>query len=71
MLTRSPCCIHAVLELLQQQSSHQAQAIASQNKKMAIAEMNNTTIDDLTKGLINYKYLGLGFERVGKEGDLL
>ncbi|KAL7513273.1 hypothetical protein ACHAXN_010487 [Cyclotella atomus] len=58
-------------ELLKQQAEHQEQAIASRNKKLAIAEMKNTTIDDLTKGLINYKYTGLSFERVGKKGDLL
>lgn len=61
--------IHA--ELLKQQAQHQEQAIASRNKKMAFAEMKNTTIDDLTKGLINYKYTGLSFEGVGNKGDLL
>ena len=59
------------IELLQQQADQQAAALASRNKKMAIAEMKNTTLDDLTKGLINYKYLGLGFESVGKENAML
>ena len=69
----SPTFIYSLYytELLQQQSEHQAQAIASRNKRMAVAEMKNTTIDDLTRGLINYKYLGLGFERVGRENELL
>lgn len=57
--------------LLEKQSEYQAQAAATRNKKMTIAEMKNTTLDDLTKGLCNYKYLGLGFESVGKNGELL
>ena len=61
----------ARIELLQKQADQQAAALASRNKKMAIAEMKNTTLDDLTKGLINYKYLGLGFESVGKENSML
>mmetsp|Transcript_13929 Transcript_13929/g.20384 ORF Transcript_13929/g.20384 Transcript_13929/m.20384 type:complete len:105 (-) Transcript_13929:150-464(-) len=32
-------------------------------------ESKNTTIDDLTKGLINYKFLGLDFEKA--EGNRL
>ena len=31
---------------------------------------NVTTIDDLTKGIVNYKYLGLDFERTGEEDFL-
>lgn len=62
---------NVLTELLAQQAEHQAKAISSRNKQMAIAEMKNTTIEDLTKGLFNYKYLGLTFERVKKEGELL
>ncbi|KAL7475728.1 hypothetical protein ACHAW6_001635 [Cyclotella cf. meneghiniana] len=58
-------------ELLAEQSHQQTLAEATRSKKVQLAEMKNTTVEDLTKGLLNYKYVGLGFERVGVEGDLL
>ena len=58
-------------ELLAQQNHHLAQASATRMKKMQLEEMKNTTLEDLTKWLCNYNYVGLKFERVGREGELL
>eukprot|EP00804_Cyclotella_cryptica_P023655 CCRYP_017687-RA/>CCRYP_017687-RA protein AED:0.08 eAED:0.08 QI:166/1/1/1/0.66/0.5/4/1483/240 len=58
-------------ELLAEQSHQETLANATRSKKLQVQEMKNTTLDDLTKGLQNYKYVGLGFERVGVEGELL
>jgi hypothetical protein len=33
-------------------------------------EAKKTTIDDLTRGVVNYKSLGLDFQRTKREGEL-
>jgi hypothetical protein len=33
-------------------------------------EAKKTTIDDLTRGVVNYKALGLDFQRTKREGEL-
>jgi hypothetical protein len=36
-------------------------------KKRAVEETKKTTIDDLTRGVVNYKYLGLDFQKAENE----
>eukprot|EP00536_Pseudo-nitzschia_multiseries_P003346 jgi/Psemu1/301924/fgenesh1_kg.51_\ len=38
--------------------------------KRQVEESKNTTIDDLTRGVINYKKMGVDFQRTGKDGEL-
>jgi len=40
-----------------------------QDIKRKMENSKNTTIDDLTHGILNYKYLGLDFEKA--EGNCL
>ena len=38
--------------------------------KLQAEEAKKTTIDDLTRGVVNYKALGLDFQRTKREGEL-
>lgn len=38
--------------------------------KRSAEESKKTTIDDLTRGVVNYKKLGLDFAETGREGEL-
>jgi hypothetical protein len=35
-----------------------------------VQEAKRTTVDDLTRGIVNYKYLGLDFEKTDGENEL-
>ena len=41
----------------------EARAAEVRAKKHLAEESKNTTVDDLTRGIVNYKYLGLDFEK--------
>ena len=38
--------------------------------KQRVEEAKQTTVDDLTKGIVNYKHLGLDFEKTGVDNEL-
>lgn len=71
------CCLHctpkclSLAELLAEQSHQQTLADATRLKKLQLQEMKSSTSEDLTKGLLNYNYVGLKLERVGVEGGIV
>lgn len=50
-----------IKELKEEEDREQARAAEVRSKKRLAEESKNTTVDDLTRGIINYKYLGLDF----------
>ena len=55
----------ALEELKQRIRANDATAL-----KRTAEESKNTTIDDLTRGVVNYNKLGLNFTETGREGRL-
>ena len=49
--------------LEKEEVTEQTRAAEVRAKKQFAEESKNTTVEDLTKGIINYKYLGLDFEK--------
>ena len=56
-------------ELKKEEAQEQARAAEVRSKKQLAEESKDTTLDDLTRGIINYKYLGLAFEK-GENNEL-
>ena len=50
-------------DLEQEEAVESSKAEEVREKKLRAEESKNMTIEDLTKGVINYKYLGLDFEK--------
>lgn len=50
-------------------SYHSNRAAEAQKLKEKVQSLKETTVNDLTKGILNYKYVGLDFEKA--EGDRL
>jgi hypothetical protein len=62
--------MHVLDEDVQADHDHQkARARAAQQQSASTAVSKKTTVNDLTQGIVNYKYLGLDF--VKAEGDRL
>ncbi|GAX17091.1 kinetochore protein Spc25, fungi type [Fistulifera solaris] len=51
-------------ELRKEYNEFKERAVEVRRQKQETEMSKETTIDDLTRGIINYKYLGLDFERV-------
>ncbi|EED96090.1 predicted protein [Thalassiosira pseudonana CCMP1335] len=58
-------------DILHEEATLRTAAQAVREKKREIEETKNTTIEDLTKGLLNYQHVGLTFERKERGGLLL
>jgi hypothetical protein len=48
-------------DLEKEEKTEQARALEVRSKKEFAEESKKTTIEDLTRGIVNYKYLGLDF----------
>ena len=55
--------IFVCIGLEKEEAKEQARAAEVRAKKQFAEESKNTTVEDLTKGIVNYKYLGLDFEK--------
>jgi hypothetical protein len=58
------------IEIQLEESKQRARAQETQALKEQVREAKQTTVDDLTRGIINYKYLGLDFEKSEGENEL-
>jgi hypothetical protein len=52
-----------------EEADYQLRAADVRDMKAKVEEAKKTTVDDLTRGIVNYKYLGLDFEKA--EGNKL
>jgi hypothetical protein len=57
-------------EIQLEQSKHEARSKEARELKERVKESKQTTVDDLTRGIVNYKYLGLDFEKADGENEL-
>ena len=57
-------------EVLAEEADYRKKAQEIRDKKREIEENKNTTLEDLTRGLLNYRYTGLNFEK-GQNGGLM
>ena len=55
------------LALAKEEEIQRRRAMEERNLKARIEESKKTSIDDLTRGMINYTYLGLTFEKAENE----
>jgi hypothetical protein len=46
-----------------EEAKHRDRADETSDLKKKIEEAKQTTVDDLTRGVLNYKFLGLDFEK--------
>jgi hypothetical protein len=53
--------LHTELKL--QEQKERARADEATEMKQKVEEAKQTTVDDLTRGIVNYKFLGLDFEK--------
>ncbi len=58
------------LDIAIEESKHRIRAHDARALKEQAEEAKRTTVDDLTRGVVNYKYLGLDFEQTRKENEL-
>ena len=58
------------IEIQLEESKQCARAQDARALKERVGEAKQTTVDDLTRGIINYKYLGLDFEKSEGENEL-
>jgi hypothetical protein len=49
--------------LQQEEAKHRERAKEANDRKEKVEAAKQTTVDDLTRGIINYKFLGLDFEK--------
>ena len=47
----------------QKEAKEQSKADKVVEQKTQVEEAKRTTVDDLTRGIVNYKFLGLDFEK--------
>ena len=59
-----------ISELELEESKHRARAVEIRALKERVQDAKRTTVDDLTRGIVNYKYLGLDFEKTTGENEL-
>lgn len=53
-----------------EESKHRLRAQDARVLKEQAEEAKRTTVDDLTRGVVNYKYLGLDFQQTDKENEM-
>ena len=63
MLTLLTDLFILTLDVQVEEIKQRAQADEARLLKERVREAKKTTIDDLTRGLVNYKYTGLDFEK--------
>jgi hypothetical protein len=51
---------------MNEEAAQRARAEKARHQKEEVEEMKQTTVDDLTKGIVNYKHLGLDFEKAAR-----
>ena len=61
---------HTQTEVIAEEKAIRQKANEVRAKKEEIEMARGITMEDLTKGLLNYKYTGLTFEKGAKAGDL-
>ena len=61
---------HTTTEVITEEKAIRQKANEVRAKKEEIEMARGITMEDLTKGLLNYKYTGLTFEKGSKAGDL-
>lgn len=59
-----------VQDIMLEESKQRMRAEEARALKKQAEEAKKTTVDDLTKGIVNYKYLGLDFEKTDEENEL-
>jgi len=59
-----------VQEIALEESKQRIRANDASSLKRAAEESKKTTIDDLTRGVVNYKKLGLDFTQIGRDAQL-
>ena len=57
-------------EIALEESKQRIRASEASNLKKAVEESKTTTIDELTRGVVNYKKLGLDFTQIGRDSQL-
>ena len=57
-------------EIEQEESKCLTRAQEARDLKNRVKESKQTTIDDLTRGIVNYKHLGLDFQKAEGENNL-
>ena len=64
-------CLHFFLpDMALEESKQRIRADDAAALKRSAEESKKTTIDDLTRGVVNYKKLGLDFTQTGREAEL-
>jgi hypothetical protein len=63
--------ILCVLDIAIEEERQRQRAQDARNLKAKVKEAKKTTVDDLTRGIINYKFTGLDFEKTNTENELL
>ena len=58
------------VEITLEQSKQRLRAQDARSLKERVQEAKQTTVDDLTRGIVNYKYLGLDFEKTDGDNEL-
>lgn len=53
-----------------EESKQNLRAREARSLKERVQEAKQTTVDDLTRGIVNYKYLGLDFQKTDGENEL-
>ena len=69
-LTIPPHTTNTQTEVITEEKAIRQKANEVRAKKEEIEMARGITMEDLTKGLLNYKYTGLTFEKGAKAGDL-
>ena len=59
-----------IKDLGMEESKQKIRASDATTLKKATEESKRTTIDDLTRGVVNYKKLGLDFAQTGRDAEL-
>lgn len=59
-----------MIDIAMEESKQRIRASDAAALKRTAEESKKTTIDDLTRGVVNYKKLGLDFTQTGREAEL-
>lgn len=59
-----------VQEISIEEKEQRERALQARALKAKVEEAKKTTVDDLTKGVVNYKFTGLDFEKTNVENEL-
>jgi hypothetical protein len=54
-------------DLLAEHKHQKARAVAANQQAAMVTASKETTVNDLTRGIVNYKWLGLDFEKADNE----